>query len=916
MTDRPDKPPSLPPEFSLVDDATIELVRGGMLAPSLSPGAAARLADYVILRELGVGGMGVVLLARRDDEAAPVAVKLLKPALVGNAAVVRRFLAEGRHMQKLEHRHIVRVHDVVDRPEGPYFTMDYCPAGSLADRLAGGEAMAAEEVARVALGTAEALALAHSRGIIHRDVKPANILLDEQGEAVVTDFGLLRTMFNDSILMPREGPGEGTVMYMSPAVAAGRAEDTRCDIYSLGAVMYAMLTGSPPYEGDDVHAIAAAIATGPPTPIRARAPRAHAGLARVAQWAMARDLRDRYAEMEDVIADLRRVSAGAQPLGPHGRGVEDRKRGRGRAGAIAAMVAIVLMIGSGFWVLGPGGSEPAAPGTAPVDPAARHRAAVPAGMPVIRLPLAEGVDLPLVLIPAGRTPPSEAVFDEPFFVGQFEVTQEQYETVMGENPSTAIGPNLPVDNVSYLKAEAFCRKLSARLGATVTLPTVEQLEYACRAGGSGAYCFGDDPGLLQEYAWYQDNSGGTVHPVGLKRANAFGLFDVHGNVLELSSTRVSTDGSGAIVKDDTLDPKDWGVVSVDGAFHVPADRCRAASRVSSRAANSATGMGFRVMMSADDGWRFTGLPDRPAVAWRQAGELSVPAICASATMLDGKLAVAGGRIFPMPPWAATRLQLVDPSTGRCQLGPHMMKERFNHRLETLTGPDGRTELYAVGGYDGWGGLADVERYSPDKGAWAPVAHLAETRGHGIMTAVVNNTLYALGGHVNDEDMFATVEAYDRHRNEWRPCSPIARNGEPYPLQMATAVTVGERVYLFGGTTPQGPSRATLIYDTTANAWAEGAAMPCAGTRPPAFYADGCIYVLGCGGGGPLSRALWCYQIDADAWHYVARVPEFVNHFAAFAWDGRTLFLAGAEIAGQGDRRIDTLWIEQAGLPTE
>jgi sugar lactone lactonase YvrE len=165
---------------------------------------------------------------------------------------------------------------------------------------------------------ADGLQFAHRRGIIHRDLKPANILLGPGEAACLADFGLARTLFNDTIVDVEREQIEGTAPYMSPGVAAGNAEDTRCDIYAFGALLYEMLTGEPPYAGRSTSDIRRQILAGPPTPIKTRQPAADAGLTAVAEGAMARELRDRYADMADVLADLERIQQGKPPVGPHG----------------------------------------------------------------------------------------------------------------------------------------------------------------------------------------------------------------------------------------------------------------------------------------------------------------------------------------------------------------------------------------------------------------------------------------------------------------------------------------------------------------------------------------------------------------------------------------------------------------------
>jgi len=162
------------------------------------------------------------------------------------------------------------------------------------------------------------------------------------------------------------------------------------------------------------------------------------------------------------------------------------------------------------------------------------------------LDLGGGVTLKTVLIPAGKfmqgSPNSEIFFEEypehevaiskPFYMGATEVSQAQYEAVMGRNPSWLKGPTNPVEMVSWNDATEFCKKLSEKTRQAVRLPTESEWEYACRAGSKTAFCFGDDNEGLGNYAWYSANSGGGPHPVGQKKPNTWGLYDMHGNVSE------------------------------------------------------------------------------------------------------------------------------------------------------------------------------------------------------------------------------------------------------------------------------------------------------------------------------------------------------------------------------------------------
>jgi sugar lactone lactonase YvrE len=241
---------------------------------------------------------------------------------VSNQNVVHRFLKEAGHLKRLRHTNVVPVREISDRTEGPYFVMPYFEKGSLANRIKPGQPLDTETILDIATQVAEGLSFAHRSGIIHRDLKPANILLTADGKACLADFGLARTLFNDTIVDVENRNWEGTAPYMSPAVAAGDVEDTRCDIYSFGALLYEMLTGHPPYTGRGTKEILDQIFIGPPKPITRLNPHADRGLVAVAEGCMARELRDRYADMRDVLKDLRRIKENKQPMGQRGLRVE------------------------------------------------------------------------------------------------------------------------------------------------------------------------------------------------------------------------------------------------------------------------------------------------------------------------------------------------------------------------------------------------------------------------------------------------------------------------------------------------------------------------------------------------------------------------------------------------------------------
>lgn len=293
------------------------LIRDGVLSPPARPGPLAGLDRFEIRDELGDGAMGLVRLANDPQTGGAVAIKLLKPKYRDEPRTRERFLREARNLQKLDHPHILKVLEVVDRPEGPYFVMPFFADGTLARSLQPGVPLGQDRVLRIALPLADALAYAHEQGLIHRDVKPANILCRDDGEVCLADFGLSKAMRNESIHDPKQPPTYGTIPYLSPALANGKAEGSTCDIYSFGVVLYELLTGHLPYDArNDLPVYREQLNAGPPKPVLELCPKASPHLARICEHAMAREVRDRYASMGDVRSDLLRVQQGKKPLGP------------------------------------------------------------------------------------------------------------------------------------------------------------------------------------------------------------------------------------------------------------------------------------------------------------------------------------------------------------------------------------------------------------------------------------------------------------------------------------------------------------------------------------------------------------------------------------------------------------------------
>ena len=212
-----------------------------------------RFGEYELGRQLGAGGMGVVYEGWRMSDGARVALKLMRNIHAAAPSALCRFTVEAEAAARLDHPNIVRIHEIGEGNGQPFFSMDYIDGESLQTRIARGDFAAAEpqQVARLMATIARAVGHAHARGVVHRDLKPANVLIDAEGAPHLTDFGLAKLVLSgaEAHVLTSTGDLPGTPSYMSPEQVRGAEIGFACDIYSLGAVLYAMLTGQPPFRG-------------------------------------------------------------------------------------------------------------------------------------------------------------------------------------------------------------------------------------------------------------------------------------------------------------------------------------------------------------------------------------------------------------------------------------------------------------------------------------------------------------------------------------------------------------------------------------------------------------------------------------------------------------------------------------------
>jgi len=286
------------------------------------PGTLGRLGPYEVFEVLGQGGMGVVLKARDPALDRTVAIKVLTPALAHGATARRRFAREARAAAAVGHEHIVAIHAVDEFRGLLYLVMQYIPGRSLQERLDASGPLEVKEILRIGTQAARALAAAHAQGVVHRDIKPANILLENSIERVkLTDFGLARAI--DDVSLTQSGIIAGTPQYMAPEQARGEPVDARSDLFSLGAVLYAMASGRSPFRADSAMAVLKRVCDDRHRSIRELNPDIPDWLEAVIDRLLAKDPADRFqtaAEVADLLerglAHVQQPTAVPRPVVP------------------------------------------------------------------------------------------------------------------------------------------------------------------------------------------------------------------------------------------------------------------------------------------------------------------------------------------------------------------------------------------------------------------------------------------------------------------------------------------------------------------------------------------------------------------------------------------------------------------------
>jgi formylglycine-generating enzyme required for sulfatase activity len=672
-------------------------------APNLPP-ELANNSQYEILRELGRGGMGVVYLAKNKLMDRLEVLKVVNKTLLDRPGAAERFLREIRSAAKLSHANVVGAYSAVQLGELLAFAMEYVEGEDLAKLVKTQGplpvAFACYYVQQAALG----LQHAFEKKMVHRDIKPQNLILFREGKkhiVKVLDFGLAKATREkaEQTELTGEGAMLGTPDYVAPEQTLDAANaDIRADIYSLGCTLYYLLTGAPPFKGRSLYEVLQAHHSMEARPLNLIRPEVPEELAAVVRKMMAKEPAKRYqtpaevaqalsvfikpgakgtlpksspelsmgpdakparplapAKQEtqpkapatavpppvawDTLTDDSITSIGARKSSavrkrrPAAEMTETRKKWLMRGGISVGVLLLALL---GMWASGMFKDK------APDGPLGKES---PEGKPAT-LPnaIANSIGMKFVLVKPGTflmgSPPNETSRDadefqhkveitRPFYLGVFEVTQEQYERVMGQNPSwfssTGGGKDkvqgmdtrqFPVENVSWEDAVKFCRRLSERPeekanGRAYRLPTEAEWEYSCRGGQfiknpSPPFHFGNSLSSTQanfdgDFPFGNAPKGpylGRTREVGFYDPNDLGLYDLHGNVWEWCSDRYDP---GYYQRSPRQNPQgpETGERRVlrGGSWHIsPGRNCRAAFRHHDAPDGRFDNVGFRVVI--------------------------------------------------------------------------------------------------------------------------------------------------------------------------------------------------------------------------------------------------------------------------------------------------------------------------------
>jgi len=448
-----------------------------------------QIREYKIINKIGEGGMGEVYLAEDENLGRQVAIKMLAPELMRNAELVERFKQEARLQASLIHPNIVALHTFFTHENMLYMVMEYAQGITLKDLIKKKGKLDEKTSKHIILQILEGVGFAHQKGIVHRDLKPSNIMIDNNLDIKIMDFGIAKVLGDRG--MTKTGTKMGTLYYMSPEqVKAEKDIDQRTDIYSLGIIFYEMLTGKVPFNTDtesDFEVMREIVDGNTATRIR--------------------NLNTLSSNVKNIISKMTINQKSNRYVTCYN--CSEEIKGNGTVNnVIKTPEPKIQIIEKTKTIEKPNTIEP-------------EMIFVEGGTFMMGSDDGENDEKPV-----------HSVTVNSFYISKYEVTQKEWLEIMGNNPSYSKGDNLPVENVSWNDIQEFIKKLNQTTGKTYRLPTEAEWEYAAKGGNkSKGYKYAGSNNI-EEVAWYSNNSDGETHPVGTKKPNELGIYDMTGNVWE------------------------------------------------------------------------------------------------------------------------------------------------------------------------------------------------------------------------------------------------------------------------------------------------------------------------------------------------------------------------------------------------
>ncbi len=438
---------------------------------------------YEIKSKIGQGGFGAVYRVFDRKMNVDKAIKVIPDAISNDRRAMSNLHREAQTMIRLNHKNIVRVYDLHEEGSVKYIDMEFIDGKNLRDLLLDypNQRLPEGEVKKLALQITEGLGYAHKQQVIHRDIKPQNIMLTKDGQIKLMDFGIAETL-RTSMGMIQNTSTSGTLLYMSPEQLMGDSIRRTSDIYSLGATLYELLCGHPPFYSGDIQ-----------IQIQNKIPE----------------------NIEHISDEMNAILQACLAKNSHERpqNCEILKKSieKGTPRLSKAEKSLFLS----------GGQDNI----------------------IVVLDNIKDVSLDMVYVKGGTfqmgstngyndEEPVHMVTVGDFYIGKHEVMQKQWKTIMGNNPSNWKGDNLPVEKVSWNEAQEFIHRLNAKTGGHFRLPTEAEWEYTARGGAKSRGYEYADSNNVDKVAWYRENSVKKTHPVGQKQSNELGLYDMSGNVWE------------------------------------------------------------------------------------------------------------------------------------------------------------------------------------------------------------------------------------------------------------------------------------------------------------------------------------------------------------------------------------------------